>query len=251
MRDATDHYVDVGGLPLLDDTRHGVVDRLHRALRAGEPCTAFALHVGGLLHRDDVAYVRAMHEADVVYADGASVLLLGKLAGARRLERAATTDIGVDLLERLRSEGESLTTVLVGGPPGLAERAGAALAHRFGVAVVHATHGFHDDWGPVLDLIRCERPQLVVVGMGAPREMVWTAEHRTALGSALVLTCGGWFGFLAGEESRAPAWMQRAGLEWCWRLAQSPRRLASRYLRGAVVSAGLAARIAARRVGRA
>lgn len=248
MPDDFDRYVDVGGLPLLDAPRRGVVDRLHAAYSRGDGCVAFALHVGGLLHRSSGEYVTAMRHADLVYADGASVLLLGRLAGARVLERAATTDIGVDLLERLRADARPCRAVLIGGPPGLAERAGVVLSDRFGVDVLHATHGFHADWQPVLDRVRAEQPSLVIVGMGAPREMTWTHQHRDALGSALVLTCGGWFGFLAGEESRAPAWVQRVGLEWTWRLVQSPRRLAARYARGALVSAGLALRIAGRRL---
>ena len=82
--------------------------------------------------------------------------------------------------------------------------------------------------------------------------MTWAVQHRTELATGLVLTCGGWLGFLVGQEARAPVIAQRLGLEWAFRLLQSPRRLASRYLRGAVATAwltavGLLGRLARRR----
>ena len=65
------------------------------------------------------------------------------------------------------------------------------------------------------------------------------------------MTCGGWFGFVVGDEQRAPEWMQRIGMEWTWRLAQSPRRLAKRYALGAVRTAQLVpVQVRSRRIAR-
>jgi N-acetylglucosaminyldiphosphoundecaprenol N-acetyl-beta-D-mannosaminyltransferase len=57
------------------------------------------------------------------------------------------------------------------------------------------------------------------------------------------MTCGGWFGFITRDEKRAPQWVCNAGLEWTYRLAQSPRRLVKRYAKGALSTAGLAVEI--------
>jgi N-acetylglucosaminyldiphosphoundecaprenol N-acetyl-beta-D-mannosaminyltransferase len=81
------------------------------------------------------------------------------------------------------------------------------------------------------------------VGLGAPREMKWVDQHVKDLPPSLVMTCGGWFGFITQDEKRAPQWVCDAGLEWTYRIAQSPRRLAKRYARGALSTAALSAQI--------
>ncbi len=209
--------------------------------------------MGGLVARRDPAFVEAMRSAELVYADGASVVLSARAAGARHIERAATTDIGWELLAALTDErGAPPVVSVVGGPPGLAEQALEVLVDA-GVARPGCTdHGYHTDWQPTLQLLQHHPSDVLVLGLGAPLEMTWAVQHRTELATGLVLTCGGWLGFLVGQEVRAPVLAQRLGLEWAFRLLQSPRRLASRYLRGAVATAwltavGLLGRLARRR----
>ena len=69
--------------------------------------------------------------------------------------------------------------------------------------------------------------------------MKWVDAHVQDLPPCLVMTCGGWFGFITQDEKRAPQWVCDAGLEWTYRIAQSPRRLAKRYARGAFSTAAL------------
>jgi N-acetylglucosaminyldiphosphoundecaprenol N-acetyl-beta-D-mannosaminyltransferase len=100
------------------------------------------------------------------------------------------------------------------------------------VEVVHTDHGFHQDWDQPLQALRAAAPEVTVVGLGAPNEMIWCHDHRPDLTGNLVLTCGGWFGHLTGEEARAPALLRRSGVEWIARVAQSPRRLGPLYAIG-------------------
>jgi N-acetylglucosaminyldiphosphoundecaprenol N-acetyl-beta-D-mannosaminyltransferase len=106
--------------------------------------------------------------------------------------------------------------------------------------VVYTANGYHHDWREPLTRLRESAPDITVVGLGAPREMVWSQRHRDELPHGLVLTCGGWFGHLVGDERRAPRMLRRSGLEWIARLAQAPRRLGPRYARGAGATALLA-----------
>jgi N-acetylglucosaminyldiphosphoundecaprenol N-acetyl-beta-D-mannosaminyltransferase len=204
------------------------------------PATAFALHVGGLVSRRDREFVRAMEGADLVYADGSSVVLVAKAAGARHVQRAPTTDVGWDLLRALTAlRGTAPTVSIVGGRPGLADEALNVLVKAGVARRGMTTHGYHRNWQEPLQTLSQHPTDVLLVGLGAPLEMVWVAEHVNELRAGLVLTCGGWLGFLAGHESRAPAIMQRLSLEWLFRLMQSPRRLASRYARGAGATAHL------------
>lgn len=229
--------VQIGPFWVADLPMSEVTDRLVRlALLEDQPArAAYALHVGGLNARNHEEFGRAMRRADLVYADGGSVVWLAKLAGARSLQRAPTTDLGWDVLRGLTATLQRRPRVaLIGGEPGLAERAGEVLVAGNVAEVVHTSHGFHEDWAAVLADLRASGAEVVVVGLGAPREMVWTEAHRSEMPAALVLTCGGWFGHLTGAERRAPRLLRRSGLEWIARLAQAPTRLGPRYARGMV-----------------
>lgn len=205
-----------------------------------QPTLVFALHVGGLNERTDAAFVHAMACAEVVYADGGSVVLLAKIAGASSVTRTPTTDMGWQLLDALaRARGRRVRLALIGGPEGLAERAGDVLAADGPAEIVGSWHGYQADWPATLAAVRAARPDMTVVGLGAPREMTWAVEWRDQLPPGVLLTCGGWFGHIVGDEKRAWRAIRRPGLEWLARVAQQPRRLGPRYARGVLTSAVL------------
>ena len=235
--------VEVGPFWVSDSPRDELVDHVvELSLRSTtRPAFAYALHVGGLNARRERDFVVAMRQADVVYADGGSVVWLARLAGGNRVERAPTTDIGWDVFRGFqRKVGRTPRVALIGGPEGLAERAGAVLEEAGVAEIVHLDHGFHSDWTEPLSRLREAAPDITVIGLGAPREMVWSQRHRDELPPGLVLTCGGWFGHLVGDEKRAPRVLRRSGLEWIARVAQAPTRLGPRYARGAGATAALA-----------
>lgn len=236
-------YVEVGPFRVIDATRAQFVRRVISAGvdATGSPVHVYALHVGGLNERGNAYFVDAMHRAELVGADGGSVIVLAKLAGARTIERVATTDVGWDVLRGLAHRlGRPVRVALVGGPLHLADRAGEVLAEGAPVKVVHTDHGYHQDWAAPLQALRASTPDVTLVGLGVPHEMVWCQRHRPELPGRLVLTCGGWFGHIVGDEQRAPALLRHSGLEWIARVAQSPRRLAPRYARGLVSTAVMA-----------
>jgi N-acetylglucosaminyldiphosphoundecaprenol N-acetyl-beta-D-mannosaminyltransferase len=226
------------GVNVADLTQAELVESLADLATAGSerPPTAFAMHIGGLLELEgNATFAAAMADADIVYADGVSAQLLARLAGARKIERAVTTDIGWALFAALRKRNGRLPRVaLIGGPPGLAESAMARMVDAGAVVPAFTAHGFQDDWEGTIDALGEARPDLVFVGMGAPLEMVWVRENIARLPRALTMTCGGWFGYIVGEEPRAPAWMRRLYLEWLYRVSLQPRRLGGRYLRGLI-----------------
>jgi N-acetylglucosaminyldiphosphoundecaprenol N-acetyl-beta-D-mannosaminyltransferase len=113
----------------------------------------------------------------------------------------------------------------------VAERAAEAIrATAAGISIVAVWDGFSG--GPSVEELRDVRPQLLLVAIGAHAQERWSYEIAAAAGVPAIVTCGGLFDFLAGDKRRAPAWMQRMGLEWLFRLALEPRRLISRYLLG-------------------
>lgn len=233
------NVVNVGPFRVEDCDKEALIERVTDDRSPKR--VVYALHVGGLNDRDRVDYVSAMNNGDYIYADGTAVVALAKLGGARHVQRAATTDIGLDLLRAERDQlGRNPRIAVIGGPAGLAEAAGSTLTESGVGQIVYVSHGYHGNYDAVLSDLRNLEPDIVIVGMGMPREAIWVDENLHDLPDALILTCGGWLGFLAGTESRAPAWMQRIGLEWAYRLQQSPRRLWARYAAGVWTSVSIA-----------
>lgn len=245
----------LGPFLLTDATRSELITAVvtaavgHTAREAEEPrqthppTVMLSLHVGGLNARKNAEFIAALNRADLLVADGISVAALATLAGASGLHRHPTTDLGWELLSAIAQRlGRPVKVALLGGPDGLARRAGEVLAahpEHSDIEVSFVEHGYHADWSAPLEKLAKTDWDVLFVGMGMPTEALWVDRHRTRLNGALVLTCGGWFGHIVGDEQRAPAWMRRAGLEWAARLAQQPTRLAGRYAKGLLSAAAM------------
>lgn len=229
--------VQVGPARVLDMTMDGTIEAVVRLCAAPGSAvrTAYALHVGGinLIAEHHAGYSAGLRAADAVYADGAAAVLLARAGGAHRIERAATTDIGIPVLTRLKSVlNRPVRVALVGGPPGLAERAGQVLESRANAEVTHTSDGFRRDDEVVAEELRRADPDVVFVGMGVPTEVEWAERMKSLLSATTLITCGGWFGFLVGDERRAPVALRRLNLEWAHRLLLAPKRLYPRYVQG-------------------
>ncbi len=174
---------------------------------------------------------KAVLDADLIYADGASLLLAARVLGGCLPEKLTTTDIWPRLCSLAVARGYSF--FFLGGEPGLAERArDRALMDYPGLQIVGTHHGYFDlkDTGPI-DQINAAAPDVLWVGMGEPRQALWVEAWRQHLRAKLILTCGGMFKIVAGELERVPhKWRQR-GWEWLYRFWQEPRTW-RRYLLG-------------------
>ncbi|HSP60025.1 MAG TPA: WecB/TagA/CpsF family glycosyltransferase, partial [Ornithinimicrobium sp.] len=231
--------VEVAGLRLVEDPWTLGAAAVEDVLDARRPVVLTAAHVTSLnlVGRSD--FVDAFNTADAGYADGVSWSIVASAAGAR-VRKVATSDLAPVVTSWMAERtGRPVRVAVVGGEPGssgrcsVAERAGSTLQADPHVELVHSTHGFHDDWAPVLEELRDARPDLVLVGLGMPMEAFWTVAHRHLLPPALVMTCGGWLRILAGDEERAAHLLQRLHLEWLHRLTSDPRRTVGRYALGA------------------
>jgi N-acetylglucosaminyldiphosphoundecaprenol N-acetyl-beta-D-mannosaminyltransferase len=87
-----------------------------------------------------------------------------------------------------------------------------------------------DEDSEVIRRIQASGADLVLVGISTPKQENWMSAHRSTLPGVVMLGVGAAFDFHAGRISQAPAWMQRNGLEWFYRLLMEPRRLWRRYL---------------------
>lgn len=183
---------------------------------------------------DDSAFRSAYAEVDLSLADGQPLVWASRWLGTPIPERIAGSDLVWPLLERAAREGWGV--YLLGGPPGVAQIAAERLTRelRLRIAGVDAPRIPLDPPSDAVDdaveRIRAAQPELVLVGLGAPKQERWIHRALPQIRPAVALGVGAAIDFLAGRIPRAPRWVSRAGLEWLYRMVREPRRLAYRYL---------------------
>jgi N-acetylglucosaminyldiphosphoundecaprenol N-acetyl-beta-D-mannosaminyltransferase len=222
--------------------RHQAVSVVLRMSKTPGACrfvvTPNADHV--LLLQQNAAMRAAYADAALVIADGWPVILASYVLARPLPERVTGSDL-VPNVFRAANPSDPLRVFLFGAAPGVAERAASAIEMQYpGVRVVGAYGpplGFERDPKETrrsLDLIRSAEPELLLVGLGAPKQELWVHANRSEIRARVALCIGATIDFLAGEKSRAPFWMQRVGLEWFHRMVQEPKRLVPRYAKNAV-----------------
>jgi N-acetylglucosaminyldiphosphoundecaprenol N-acetyl-beta-D-mannosaminyltransferase len=155
---------------------------------------------------------------------------------------------GTDLFPRLAAalEGSGKRIYLLGGRPGVAEGVAGWLARNYpGVELAGWRNGYFsaEEETTVIEDIRRSGADVVLVAFGAPRQDLWIRGNLSKLGAKVVIGVGGLLDFFSGRIPRAPRWIRKLGIEWCYRLCQEPKRLWRRYLLGNVVFLARLARI--------
>ncbi len=176
---------------------------------------------------------RVLEDANLVTADGMSVVWASRLLGEPLKERVT----GIDLFARLiaKASERGLSVYFLGASDasvrGTVER--FTKEHpRLRVAGFHNGYFAESESEQIAEEIKRSRADLLFVAMGSPAQEFWIAENLARTGVRFAMGVGGSFDHLSGQARRAPGWMQRAGLEWLYRLAREPRRLWRRYLIG-------------------
>ena len=175
-----------------------------------------------------------INRIDLVVPDGQPVRwALNDLHGAGLPDRVAGPELTLWVLRKADAEG--LGVYLFGSTPGTAEKFAAFIRNTYpNVRICGVQPDRFRDATPQEDLddiatINASGANIVLVGRGCPRQEVWVADHLGKVDAAM-MAIGAAFDFHAGNIRPAPNWIQRAGLEWLFRLIQEPRRLFRRYL---------------------
>ncbi|GAA3837580.1 hypothetical protein GCM10022226_69610 [Sphaerisporangium flaviroseum] len=228
--------VTVAGVAVDALTEGQVVGRVVAALERGEGGHVVTPNVDICRACSRDPEVRALVEgADIAVPDGMPLVWASALLGTPVPERITGADLIWSLSEAAAAKG--LSIYLLGGPPGVAVRAAEVLSDRYPglrvAGVAAPPYGFDttaEGLAAVRESLRAAAPRLVFVGLGFPKQDRLIAALRADLPGAWFVGCGSAIAFTAGSVRRAPEWMRRSGLEWLFRLAGEPGRLARRYL---------------------
>jgi exopolysaccharide biosynthesis WecB/TagA/CpsF family protein len=186
------------------------------------------------------AYAAQTH----VVADGNPIVWVSKLAGAP-VELIPGCELVEPMAEAAARRGAKVA--LLGATKDSLDRAAERLSARLPglqiVARIAPPMGF-DPYGPVadeaLEALRASEAQLVFLALGAPKQEIFAARAQRSLPNVGFLSIGAGLDFIAGTQTRAPRWFRQRAMEWLWRAATDPRRLAKRYARCALLLPGLA-----------
>lgn len=216
-------------VPVLNELIRDAVWRNERLIIAHQN-----LHSLYLLRRDPKLRELFGH-ADHVHVDGMSLIFLGKLFGVplRRCNRVTY----VDWLDPLLADAIRLgwRIFYLGSRPGVANKGAEILRGRYPGLEIETAHGYFDarkeskQNRAVLDAINAYHANVLLVGMGMPRQEHWVLENLSEIRANAILTAGATIDYVAEVIATPPRWSGRLGLEWFFRLADEPIRLWSRY----------------------
>lgn len=203
-----------------------------RRSAGGNPKLIFASngHAIALASRDPVFRAR-LQQADVVHADGQATVFASRLLTANPIpERSATTDFIHDAARMAAEHG--LRFFILGATEEANAQAVQVLRETYpGLQIAGRRHGYFSpgDEEEICDEINLTQPDVIWVGLSVPLEYEFAVRNKHRLNAGWLVTCGGCYNFVTGAYRRAPRWMQRAGLEWLFRMSLEPKRLFWRY----------------------
>ena len=185
--------------------------------------------------QSDSCFRKIYEEAALVVADGMPLIWASRIIGTPLKERISGVDLLVRLAEVAGRKGYGI--FFLGGRPGAALKASETLKSRFSnlriAGIYSPPYGFEEDSNEedkIIRMINDSKADILFVGLGAPKQEKWIYEHYRQLNVYVSLGIGVSFELVSGLVKRAPIWMQKAGLEWFWRLIMEPRRMWRRYL---------------------
>ena len=248
----------IAGVPLDPVDMTEAISRLRAAIGGRQLFQVSTINLDFMARaQSDPQVRRIFSHSNLNLADGAPVVWVGRLLGAKVPERVA----GADLVPAFMKESAEMgaRVFLLGGEGGVAAAAAERLMAQYPTLVVAGTYepprasieDMNND--EILAQIDAARPDVLLVALGHPKQERWIDMHRDRLPVSVAIGVGCVFDLIAGRTKRAPRWMQVAGLEWFYRLVQEPRRLFGRYVIDAawlvpIIAATLRERLAHRRV---
>ncbi len=222
------------GLDIDNITMEEAISMIQANLDRKKPCSIFFVNPDCLNKMiSDKEYRRVLKNSDHIFPDGVGLIVAGKLLKSPLRENINGTDMLPFLCRMAAAGGHSI--FLLGGKPGIAEQAAAAINRDFGVIIAGTADGyFNRETGndSIIQAINSSGASILLVAFGAPLQEKWIDRHRNRLLPAVLMGVGGLFDFYSGNIRRAPRWIREIGFEWVYRILQEPARMWRRYVIG-------------------
>lgn len=220
------------GIPVAKLTLSEVVQLCERHIDENEPLQIGVINAAKVvkMQRDEFLNDSVM-ASDIILADGSSIVAASKLLRDPLPERVAGIDLMHALLES--ADRKHHRVFLLGASEAVSAKVEAWVKDNHpGAVVCGRADGYFnsDDEEALAERIRESNPDMLFVAITSPKKEVFMAQWGDRIGATIVHGVGGSFDVVAGKVKRAPLIFQKLGMEWFYRLAQEPRRLAWRYI---------------------
>jgi N-acetylglucosaminyldiphosphoundecaprenol N-acetyl-beta-D-mannosaminyltransferase len=189
-----------------------------------------------------IKFKQAYDKAALTVIDGNPVLWAARMFGEKVPCTVRGSDLTPAIFECFNRNREPLKVFLLGAPEGVAAKAGKLIMQKWTYVNVVGTYsppyGFEKsiaESDKICDMVNASGADLLVLGLGAPKQELWVYQYQNRLSVKVALCVGATIDFMAGEKSRAPVWMRRIYLEWLHRIMCEPKRLGMRYLKDAMI----------------
>lgn len=183
---------------------------------------------------EDAGFKKALVESDILLPDGVGIVLASKLLKNKKVKKIAGADVHRHLLEKLNREGGSCFYM------GSTQKTLAAIEKRIAADYPNIKVGSYsppykdefdnEDNASIIEAVNAFKPDVLFVGMTAPKQEKWAYEHKMELDANVICSIGAVFDFYAGTISRPSQFWINLGLEWFIRLVKEPKRMSTRYL---------------------
>jgi exopolysaccharide biosynthesis WecB/TagA/CpsF family protein len=222
-------------IPIVRATEEEAIQEIEYLAKLPEPALVAYVNAHTLeLSSHDLDFQKILREAAIVFNDGIGVSLAAIMLHQPRFPANLNgTDLTPKILELSAARGWRV--FILGAAPGVAEKAAQNFVERNPDLTISGTHSGYfgpDEVTSVIDQIRTANTDVLIVGMGNPKQEKWLHDHLAATGAKLGIGVGAFIDFSAGIFLRAPIWMQKLKIEWIFRISQEPKRLFSRYFIG-------------------
>lgn len=215
-------------------TMNETVDLVEKYIEKNEPLHLIGVNADKINQMDKNDYLKKIvNSCGIINADGASVVLASRFLGQPIPERVS----GIDLMNLLvkRCELRNYKIFLLGAKDSVVKKTVREITDSYpniNICGYHDGYFSENDWGNISEILFKSQPDIVFVGITSPIKE-YLVEFLQDMGhSCVFMGVGGSFDVISGKIKRAPKWIQRLNLEWLYRMAQEPKRLGKRYLKG-------------------
>lgn len=223
-----DARVSVLGIPVHVVSPGKALEVLGRAVETGRKMRIVTLNPEMVMRaQTDQRLAQAICRGHLCVPDGVGVVWAMRRKGVKGQARIGGVDLIEDLLNQHAEHKQELKLFLLGGRSGVAQEAGERMKRRWpSVEIVGSRHGYFtaEEDEEVIEQVNSGAPDLLLVGMGLPRQELWLTEHWERLHVKLAVGIGGGLDLWAGRTKRAPRLVRSLGLEWLFRTLQEPQR---------------------------
>jgi N-acetylglucosaminyldiphosphoundecaprenol N-acetyl-beta-D-mannosaminyltransferase len=226
------NFTNVLGCPISKLNLDQVIVEAENFIKSKKPHYIAVVNVAKIVKmRSDRQLTGSVKSADLIGADGVPLVWASRLLGNPLPGRVNGTDLMYRLLEK--ADEKQYGVFFFGAKEEILQAVLTRVRAEYpGVQIAGWQNGYfkpEDEWN-IARKIRASRADILFIAFGTPKKEIWVRRYLQAMGVPVVHGVGGSFDVFAGLIPRAPVWMQKAGLEWLFRLLQEPRRMWKRYL---------------------